>query len=367
MKKLISIIISATILIAMFSLGTIAFAGEHATMGTAKEYVVGETIKGTLDDKRVEFVKFTLNESGKLLFKAYGTAAYQIYFYQENSPEQFFYVDYVKENSNLGKAYINTYYNLLAGTYYFKLNNDSTNINDYSITTSFTSSNESFAESFDVNNNTVANADDIELCKNYNGMFGINDKDDYYKIFVTKGKYILKAKSSNKGVDAILLNSEGIKIENYFTQLNYNTGEYVCNETILLNTGVYYLRMYDYSGSNFYSFSLAPYKDKTTNNTATSVKPSTVKIKKVQSKKNSMVVCWNKVNNVNGYEVQIATDKKFKKNKKSYLILNANLNKKTLKKLKSNKKYFVRVSAYKNINGKKINGKWSIIKSVKIK
>ncbi|WP_294911318.1 hypothetical protein [uncultured Eubacterium sp.] len=123
MKKLISIIISATILIAMFSLGTIAFAGEHATMGTAKEYVVGETIKGTLDDKRVEFVKFTLNESGKLLFKADGTAAYQIYFYQEDSPEQFFYVDYVKENSNLGKAYINTYYNLLAGTYYFKLNN----------------------------------------------------------------------------------------------------------------------------------------------------------------------------------------------------------------------------------------------------
>lgn len=367
MKKFISIIISAIMLITVFSFGTVSFAGEHTTMGTAKEYVVGETIKGTLDDKRVEFIKFTLNESGKLLFKADGTSAYQIYFYQENSPEQFFYVDYVKENSNLGKAYINTYYNLLAGTYYFKLNNDSTNINDYSITTSFTSSNESFAESFDVNNNTVAKADDIELGKNYNGMFGINDKDDYYKIYVTKGKYILKAKSSNKGIDAILLNSEGVKIENYFTKLNYNTGEYVCNETILLNTGVYYLRMYDYSGSNFYSFSLAPYKAQTTNNTATLVKPSTVKINKVQSKKKSMVVCWNKINNVSGYEVQIATDKKFKKNKKSYLISNADSNKKTLKKLKSNKKYFVRVRAYKNINGKRINGKWSTIKSVKIK
>ena len=67
MKKLISIIISATILIAMFSLGTIAFAGEHATMGTAKEYVVGETIKGYVNSFKIAG-NFTFNIFNELKY-----------------------------------------------------------------------------------------------------------------------------------------------------------------------------------------------------------------------------------------------------------------------------------------------------------
>ena len=40
-------------------------------------------------------------------------------------------------------------------------------------------------------------------------------------------------------------------------------------------------------------------------------------------------------------------------------LKNTKKNKIALKKLKSNKKYYVRVRAYKNINGKKHFGKWS--------
>lgn len=85
--------------------------------------------------------------------------------------------------------------------------------------------------------------------------------------------------------------------------------------------------------------------------------------KKLQSylthpKKRTLVVKWQNNNDADGFQVQVATNKKFK-NKKTYNISNSNASKKTLKKLKSNKTYYVRVRGYKYSNGKKLYGKWS--------
>lgn len=98
-----------------------------------------------------------------------------------------------------------------------------------------------------------------------------------------------------------------------------------------------------------------------------SVPPARANIKKLQSKKKTVVVLWNTISDARGYQVQLSTDKKFKKNKKSYSIGNQKANKKTVKKLKAKKKYFVRVRAFKVVDGKKTYGKWSKVKSVKTK
>ncbi|WP_294798245.1 leucine-rich repeat protein [uncultured Eubacterium sp.] len=101
-------------------------------------------------------------------------------------------------------------------------------------------------------------------------------------------------------------------------------------------------------------------------NTSTSATQK-LRVKKLVSKKKALVVYWNKIVNVSGYQIQVATDKKFKKNKKTVTVAKQNASKKTVKKLKAKKKYFVRVRAYKTVNGKKSYGKWSKIKSVKTK
>ena len=101
--------------------------------------------------------------------------------------------------------------------------------------------------------------------------------------------------------------------------------------------------------------------------TDTTEKSATVKVNKALAKKNALVVYWNKIANVSGYQIQIATDKKFKKNKKTITVAKQNASKKTVKKLKAKKKYFVRVRAYKIVDGKKVYGKWSKIKTVKTK
>ena len=101
-------------------------------------------------------------------------------------------------------------------------------------------------------------------------------------------------------------------------------------------------------------------------NTSTSATQK-LSVKKLVSKKKALVVYWNKIANVSGYQIQVATDKKFKKNKKTVTVAKQNASKKTVKKLKAKKKYFVRVRVYKTVNGKKSYGKWSKIKSVKTK
>ncbi|MBQ8980604.1 MAG: fibronectin type III domain-containing protein, partial [Eubacterium sp.] len=77
---------------------------------------------------------------------------------------------------------------------------------------------------------------------------------------------------------------------------------------------------------------------------------------------------WKKkTTNVNGYQVQCATNKKFTKNKKSVNITKNATTKTTIKKLKGGKKYYIRIRTYKKINGKKYYGPWSKAKTVTTK
>lgn len=76
-----------------------------------------------------------------------------------------------------------------------------------------------------------------------------------------------------------------------------------------------------------------------------------------------LVVRWNAVKDVKGYQLQYALNKKFKKKKS----IQTKKTKYTIKKLKKKKTYYIRVRAYKMNGKKKVYGKWSKVKKVKIK
>ena len=96
-------------------------------------------------------------------------------------------------------------------------------------------------------------------------------------------------------------------------------------------------------------------------------KPNKTSVKKSKAKKGSVELTWSKTKGVKGYEIQVATDKKFKKNKKTVTIKKQKTTKTTVKKLKAKKKYYVRIRTYKTVNGKKVYSSWSKVKSVKTK
>ncbi len=107
-------------------------------------------------------------------------------------------------------------------------------------------------------------------------------------------------------------------------------------------------------------------KPSTTKNTET-VKPKKTSIKNSVKAKKKFTVTWAKVSGVKGYQIQYSSNKKFKKNNKSVTVTKQKTTKATVKKLKSKKKYYVRVRTYKTVNGKKIYSSWSKVKSVKTK
>ncbi len=82
----------------------------------------------------------------------------------------------------------------------------------------------------------------------------------------------------------------------------------------------------------------------------------------VKSKK--VTVTWKKAAGAAGYQVQYAATKDFKKP----VAVLVKKNKTTIKKgIKSKKTYYMRVRAYKTVNGKKTLGKWSTVRQFKMK
>lgn len=78
----------------------------------------------------------------------------------------------------------------------------------------------------------------------------------------------------------------------------------------------------------------------------------------------SFTVKSNKNSDVNGYQVRYSLSKTFAK-MKTISCTGTKLSK-TIKKLKAGKIYYVKIRAYKTVNGKKVFSKWSDKKSVKV-
>ena len=105
------------------------------------------------------------------------------------------------------------------------------------------------------------------------------------------------------------------------------------------------------------------------------INPKGTSISKVTGQKKAVKVVWKKqltkmkTSYVSGYQVQYSTSSKFTSGTSKYA--NAKFSKgrttKTIKNLKSGKKYYVRVRTYKSVDGTKCYSSWSKVKSVKTK
>ena len=92
-----------------------------------------------------------------------------------------------------------------------------------------------------------------------------------------------------------------------------------------------------------------------------------VKIKSLKAlKKHKIKITYVKKKGADGYQVCWAKNKKFKNNKK-YTTKKSTSSAVTINNCKKGKKYYFKVRAFKYVDGVKIYGKWSSVKSVKCK
>lgn len=80
--------------------------------------------------------------------------------------------------------------------------------------------------------------------------------------------------------------------------------------------------------------------------------------------KNSTKLSIKKTANADGYQIYLATNNKFTKDKKIVSVKKTSI---TIKKLKKGKTYYFKARAYKKVNGKTYYGKFGSVKRIKIK
>ena len=397
MKKLTSILLSAIIMLTAvvgFDLTAYAGAGSYDTIAKAKSYTLGTTTTGYFSSNdNIDFLKVDVPQSGRIDFIAEGTGVYRIYIYPSNATEDKVDYNYIGYNDNLGKAYSECCAYLVAGTYYFKVSGSSNE--NYTIRTSFTPANESFPESLDVNNNIIGNANPISLDTTYNGMLGKNDDIDFYSFTVPSGTQIINI-SANENVYFSVYSMTGEKIAGrWYVSKNDSTGIASESESVSLDAGTYCLKI-EKGYACFYSFSInSPHQHSynyayTVKSTYTSQgydvytcscgasyttnykavkKLGKVNLKSVSSarKKHTIKASWDKKSGANGYQIYYSRNKNFKKLSAKKIVKGGKKTSYVGKNFTKGRKYYVKVRAYKNVNGRKVYGKWSNVKSVKCK
>lgn len=408
MKKLTSILLSAIIMLTAvvgFDLTAYAGAGSHDTTANAKSYTLGTTTTGYFSSNdRIDFLKVDVPQSGRIDFTMEDSDdGYYIRIYSSKNLDDYVNSDVISisYNSNLGKAYGTDYIYLVAGTYYFRVcSNNYNQSSNYTLTTSFTPANESFPESLDVNNNIIGNANPISLDTTYNGMLGENDSIDFYSFTVPSGAQIINIKS-NASIDFSVYSMTGERIAGSWSAYkNNSTGMAETSESVSLNAGTYCLKISKYGSSDtydcFYSFSInSPHQHSynyayTVKSTYTSQgydvytcscgasyttnykavkKLGKVNLKSVSSarKKHAIRASWDKKSGANGYQIYYSRNKNFKKVSAKKIVKGGKKTSYVGKNFTKGKKYYVKVRAYKNVNGQKVYGKWSNVKSVKCK
>ena len=206
-------------------------------------------------------------------------------------------------------------------------------------------------------NNTKETATKIRTDKVYTGQLGdgfsnvaseqYRDMCDVYRVELKKGwTYQVNIGPLQKLALAYLLDKNA--------QLGNSWKDYGTNQNIVAPyTGTYYIQIFNYSDDQ-YEYTL----------NVKTLAPTGTTLTKVKKGSKSFTATWKK-QNVSGYELAYATNKKFKKAKTKKIA--ASKKTVTIKKLKKNQKYYVRIRTYQMINGKKYISAWSKAKTVVVK
>lgn len=99
----------------------------------------------------------------------------------------------------------------------------------------------------------------------------------------------------------------------------------------------------------------------------TTVRITTLVLNSVTAGTKQLTVKWTEKPEYTGYEIQIATDASFTKNVKTVTITDPTASQTTVKNLKSNTTYYIRIRAYHVFEEMKYYGKWTDSLSCKVK
>lgn len=212
-------------------------------------------------------------------------------------------------------------------------------------------------------NGTMKTATAIKSGKTYNGNTDTSSDEDFYKLNVPasgKVRVLFSSHNSNpsdsvgRGWDILVYDKKSNEVAR--TQEIETAGSVAFD----VKKGTYYIKIEPssvWSAPEGCRYAIWADYAKT---------PSTPKVSSVKAGKKSAVVKWKKVSGASGYYVYRSTSKKSGFKKVRTLKKASALSWKD-KKLKSGRKYYYKVAAYKKIEGITVVSPYSAVKSVKVK
>lgn len=370
-KKILAAVLAATMMATTFvpvrqiaaDTTTVEPGATNITFDTAIDLVFNTSIAEELSTSdRKRYYKFSLSEACVLTV---GT----------NASDMDFIIYDKSRTAVYNKTYIwstTIMIYLTGGDYY--LGTETTN--PYTMFVSVDSLGESFKETYDISNDTMATSSEITVGKQYKGVLAQNDDKDYYKFTLTD--------PSNLTVNITNATDDYLKYSIYDSlgnQSYYNSVSGKADDTIQLAAGTYYLAItkddYRIKAIGSYNFSLSAVKIVEKPSTTTVNKPATTKTRITKPKKvtiksmknkahRKIIVKWKKLCGVSGYKLQFSNKKNFKK-----IIMSGKYSSRTSSasyvNAKKKKTYYVRVRAYIKNGSRTYYGDWSKTKKIKVK
>lgn len=366
-KKMLSFALAFSLMLGISGVNTV-YADETAIAGTTIQTAVTRNFDTDYsvtwaDGLEESWNILTLEENGildvtfsKVSHDVLGVLNANVDIYDESG--KCFYVA-SDQNDETINAHI--YVGLKKGTYYVRLTPEyGTYAQDKTSTFRFAFTANDACEL--ERNDTKETATPIQVDTSYTGYFGsgfstfADDRDeaDLYAVNLVKGQAYKFTFNNAQGTTLIKLLGKNVELGTVWPSVEANDFCVDPGETFVAPyTGTYYAYIYNYLGAQY------KYTVKITN-----VTPKATSLNSVKAGDDSFTASWTKVS-CSGYQVQYSTNKNFKSAKTVNVLKSKKST--TIKKLSSNKKYYVRVRTYKKVGDKYAYSSWSNVKSITTK
>lgn len=336
-------------------------AETNATFAKARELEFGASMAGTLsksDNKR--YYKFSLKQACKLQIgiehnNTYFNSRIVVVIYDDSQTEIYNWSGGYYTSFSLDPVY------LTGGNYYMMIEypEDAGDATRFSFVVNADSMKESFTETQDANNDMASNASVISLKKKYKGVLAQNDDIDYYRLQIPAAGQ-LTFNMTNSVSDTVKYGFYDQSLNPVYT--NTVGSGYKVTQPVQVKRGGYYLAIAKEDvnrGVGSYTFSIDHTQKGQTRPGTDNVTVKQVPLKSVRNPaRKKMTVKWSRVSGASGYELWYSTSPNFKKGVVKKKI-SSSVTSKTYSGLKKKKTYYVKIRAYKNVNGVKKYGKWS--------
>lgn len=234
------------------------YAAGNST-STATRIAIGNTYSGSITNSNTaDYYRITIPSSGRVRLTAKAKMediSYKIY----NSTENEVWVTYQTWNSTTGQISTDSSVDLTKGTYYFIVQQRYGETGNYSFKLEFTGANESFAETGNGSNNSLAKASKINVNTEYKGQIAVNDDKDYYKFtLASSGRIGLSATAIMEDISYKIYDSMGNELWATYPTWNSTTEQISTDRYVDLTKGTYYFIVQKrYGATGNYSFKLA--------------------------------------------------------------------------------------------------------------